>query len=411
MAHVVIPLLAVYLLAYRFPVVATGLLPLAIMAAPRIMLGEVLGDVSGETLFIRLDHILAAGALAGFLRRGGVKGHATHAWYALALACWGASATVGLMRGECAPAGATVFLAQTAYLGVVLVLAFTAAPRLGDAGLRVFFLSLCGFAVYGIAEMAWPMELGGGYRTYERVFFEGQANHAGGLLALGVVVGMSLGASPRWRVLAPVTALLCAAALAGTHSREAVVAAGAGLFALYALRRPRVALAMALTGALVFALAPSGVGDWLAPPGSSLAHRLQHWHNALWSVPGYAVLGLGPGARHRAYYDNQYVLLLAETGFLGLGAFLSWLWATLRTFGTASRDPLAAAALAGLVVLAVQGMAAVIFLVTLAAGPAFWLFGYAVAATSPRDKVCESDARMPVGSQPPATSWGNSATP
>jgi len=93
---------------------------------------------------------------------------------------------------------------------------------------------------------------------------------------------------------------------------------------------------------------------------------------------------LGLGARHRQFYDNQYVMFLAETGGVGALFFVGWLAYLARALWQGRRAPgvggaLCAGTLAGLAGVAVQGLAAVCFIVTVLAGPLYWLAGYALS--------------------------------
>ena len=120
----------------------------------------------------------------------------------------------------------------------------------------------------------------------------------------------------------------------------------------------------------------------MAAPGSSMYDRLTAWKSALSTVDIYPVLGLGAGARHRSYYDNHYLMTLAESGIVGLALLLLLLLALAHALSHAYGRSQGgtwwcAGALAGLAALAVHGLATATFIVTLVAGPFFWYCGMA----------------------------------
>jgi O-antigen ligase len=108
--------------------------------------------------------------------------------------------------------------------------------------------------------------------------------------------------------------------------------------------------------------------------------RLVAWKSALSTVPDFPLIGLGAGARHRSYYDNQYVMTLAESGLLGLGALLILLLGLAATLAQARRawaSPLGTGALAALAAVATHSMATGSLIVTMVGGPLFWVCGVA----------------------------------
>ena len=183
-------------------------------------------------------------------------------------------------------------------------------------------------------------------------------------------------------------AALSVAALFGTHSREGFVALGVSLSVLFLAQYPRW-IWVAVPAALAFAVLV--LPEWfydLSRPGGSLFSRLVAWKSALstfWERP---LLGLGLGARHRSFYDNQYVMLVAEAGLVGFCAFVLWLATLVRQLywtwrGQGAGGPLSLGILAGTLGIAVQSGAAICFMVTVIAGPLLWMAGYALSVEEP----------------------------
>jgi O-antigen ligase len=350
-----------------------------------------LGSLGDEAVFLRLDHAACLGLalyLSGRARIAEAPGWPA----ALALLLIAeVGVLVGWMGGTLtAPTSSLLYLAQWAQLLFVFLAAYALAPRKKMWALYAWVVPWFAVAGFGLLEARWPAEGAGDvvYRSFERIFFAGQANHVGGLLAFGVVVGAALLGDARWRGLGVVMVVIGIAALQGTHSREGWIALGTGLLLLASLRYPRAVL---LAGLLALVLMPF----WLhavpsfAERGGSLEDRWQHWHSAVRTVADYPLLGLGLAARHRSFYDNQYILWLVETGLAGLLVFLFWfaglgraLWHAHRRAGIGGH--LALGVLCGVSALAMQSMAAVVFLVTGLAGPALWLAGASLAVEDER---------------------------
>ena len=231
---------------------------------------------------------------------------------------------------------------------------------------------------------------GGRYRTYERLFFDGQANHIAGFLAMGVLVGIVLLRHERWRVLGAVTVAVSLMALATTGSREGAAGLAAGLAVLFVLRYPRALIPMVIGSLLLLLLSSSEFWYEFSAPRSSMSDRVQAWREALASFWSHALLGEGLARRHRSFYDSQYVLLLSETGLVGLALFSAWIVSLARTLRIGSKGSelgasLCAAALAALVAVSVQGLAAVCLLITSISGPLYWLTGTSLAMTEASD--------------------------
>lgn len=365
--------------AYRWPVVATALLPAALVWAPRIPLAHV----SGELLYLRIDHVLAAGAFIRMFGSLGVPGRGRRVAAALSvlLMVTALSVGAGIVRGTL-PHGAVglAYLAQACQLAVVFLLALQYAHRTNGWAAPAFALPILLAAGYGVAEAVHPIEALhlGAYKTFERGWFDGQANQFGGLFAAGALAGAAMLFEVRRRGWGVALLAACVAGLWTTDSQQGWLGLGAGLAALVLLGCPR---------ALPFAaLALLAMGIWAGPqllesavaPGSPAEDRLMAWGAALGQVYRAPVLGLGFGARPRGFYDNHYVLMLAECGMAGLAALSLWLAETGRALGVRFREKrsaMAAAALAMWAAMGVEAGVASVFVVSALGGPVMWYWG------------------------------------
>ncbi|MBN2309742.1 MAG: hypothetical protein JXR94_12265 [Candidatus Hydrogenedentes bacterium] len=380
-------LAAVGAVSFAKPVWGAAALPAALIWTPRIYLA-VVGD---EALFCRIDHAIVAGLAAYLLIREHPRGTSLHVPLVLFLTGLSATTLVGLLRGTAAaPESALLSIAQLAHLGLVFICAHAQGPRLGRAGLYAWALPVAALAAFGVAEWLRPCAPmpDGPYRTFEHVFFAGQANHAAGLLAVGAVVGAALLREPRWRALGAALAVAAGTALIGTRSREGAAALAAAFSGLLLIRVPRLRWLAPVAVAAVLVVPPE-TWNALAPPGSSLFDRIVNWKEALSTAPRHPWIGLGLGARHRQFYDNQYLMFLVEGGAITLVLFVGWLAYLARELGQAAtsspglRGALSAGALCGLAAIAFQSLVAVCFVVTLVAGPLYWLAGYALSVEEP----------------------------
>jgi len=228
----------------------------------------------------------------------------------------------------------------------VFALASRFAFEIKDTGFfaRVFFVSGAAIVAYGIwehffsfAKAVYPNY----YRIFERPPFHGDANHIGGFLVLwiGFFTGIYLRAKSRLLSAALLAALLAAfLPLVWTYSRKSyfalAVVMGAALLAPGS-RRKAVVLAslMVLMGTqlplrLVERLTDLGETFSSSDPfHSSWAAGVFMWKVCLWNFQSFMAFGSGLGSRHRLFYESQYLLVLAETGFAGLMAFLAMCFA------------------------------------------------------------------------------------
>jgi len=359
-------------------------LPVLLIWAPRL----VLGDSGGEAVFLRLDQFVVAGLVArGLLHPVEcLSSPPAHTAFVLFLATLALSVVLGLLQGTlAAPMSALLYLAQWLEFYGLYVVAWNIAPRIQRYFPYAWALPLVALAAYGLAECAWPFHEDPDvrYRTFERVLFPGQANHVAGLFALATTTGLGMALNPRYRALGIALAMLSTLAIWPTGSRSGALAWAVGIGAFFLVCVP--ALRWWAVPLLVLGLAAVPDSFWAAhsAPGSSMHDRLVAWKSALSTVDLYPLLGLGAGARHRSYYDNHYLMTLAESGLVGMILLLILLFGLVRALGHASGarpDWRAAGALAGLAALMVHGLATATFIVTMTAGPLFWYLGVALSA-------------------------------
>jgi len=368
--------------AFAAPSAATALLPLAFAASWRF----ALGGTADEDLFLRASDALAMGALlrllvlpdaasATRLRELDAFGPVLTASLLLFAALL-ASALAGIAQGTlAAPQAALLPALQWAALAAAGLLAWVHAPALGRYGLLAWCAAITTAAGFGLAEIVAPLEPAARYRAFERLWFDGQSNHYGGLFAFAACAGAGLAMQLRSRILGVGLALIATAGLYAAQSRSSMLALAAGLAVLAVLRVPRLLWLLPLAPLAVFLLP-----DAITPaPGSSMHDRLVAWKSALSTLATYPLLGLGAGARHRSFYDNHYIMTIAECGLLGLAALAYW-QATIAKALAFRGNALALGLLAGWAALAVHALANISFFVTVCAGPALWITGYALAA-------------------------------
>jgi O-antigen ligase len=381
-------MLLLFLAARYYPVVALALTPALLIWAPRLPVA-VIGD---EVFFLRLDQAAIAGMLwaSALGRVSALRTPPAHTALLIFLMALPVSMMAGVAQGTLeTPLSGLLYLAQWLTWYGLFVAAYSLGPRLGPSAVYTWALPLIALAAYGLAEQAWPYyEVPGvRYRTFERGLFPGQANHAGGLFALAAVCGLALTTESRHRLLGLSLAALSTLALVPTGSRSGLLAWGGGMVAMVLIHRPSLRwwlLPMAIPG--LFAI-PVGFWYRVSAPGSSMYDRLVAWKSALSTVADYPILGLGTGARHRSFYDSQYLMTLAESGIVGLVLFLILLVLLARSLGHIRMKYPAAtwmptAALGGIAALAIHSMATGSFIVTLIGGPFFWLAGVALSTGS-----------------------------
>ncbi|HLD49720.1 MAG TPA: hypothetical protein VJC08_00830 [bacterium] len=235
------------------------------------------------------------------------------------------------------------------YFMVFVVSAYFAADRKsGRFLLKFFFILGLALALYGYREIALPSEAvayPNYYRLYERFPFFGDANHVSGLMVLWMAFFAGLYLKSR----SPLRIFLLAAGLLLifppfllTYSRKSYFALAIALAAGFLIKGSRRRLiALILCYVLIALILPSrvlervsGLGSVLTSTdayNSSWAHNVESWALALWNFGHFWLLGAGIGARHRIFYESQYLMVMAETGFVGLAAYLALVFSPLRS--------------------------------------------------------------------------------
>lgn len=203
---------------------------------------------------------------------------------------------------------------------------------------------------------------------YDRVFnagwFAGEANHAAGSIAV-------------LSALAPAVAIpgLAAILLAGSRSAFAAsVIAQARL--LINARRLRELLLFALVAAALLVIAPAGTlsrwADLLEPHrayNGPHVDRIEAWSVVLDETP--PLLGAGFGSRPSAVYESCFAMMYAESGVIGLAAFIALLAAMIL----AREETIGAIAPTLGVALAVFSLTANALLIARVAAPAAIILG------------------------------------
>ncbi len=213
--------------------------------------------------------------------------------------------------------------------------------------LKTFFILGIAVACYGYWEHFFPFSKAvypNYYRLFERPPFHGDANHIGGFLVLwmGFFTGLYLTTESRLgRALLFASLLFVFITLIWTYSRKSYFAlAGVFIFS-FLFRGCRRKLIWLVCFLIVFGLLlPTRLAERLVDLGevfgsvdpfhSSWAGNLVMWKEALWNFDHFFLFGSGLGARHRLFYESQYMLVLSETGVLGMTAFFFSCLALLR---------------------------------------------------------------------------------
>lgn len=204
--------------------------------------------------------------------------------------------------------------------------------------IKAFFAVGIMIALYGFWEHFFPTAKAvypNYYRLFERPPFHGDANHVGGFLVLWTAFFTGFFLSTEKKGIQ--AALLAALALAfftliWTYSRKSYFALAAALlsgFLFRGCRRRLIFLCSLFT--LLALLLPTrlaerilDLGEAISSPDpfhSSWAGNWVMWQKSLWNFQDFALFGAGLGARHRLFYESQYVLLLSETGIAGALCF------------------------------------------------------------------------------------------
>jgi len=205
--------------------------------------------------------------------------------------------------------------------------------------LKAFFVLGLAVAAYGYWEY-WSVDAVPAYpnfyRLYERFPFRGDANHVGGFLVvwMGFFLGAYLTAEkPSYRLLFFVALLFAFFPFVCTYSRKSYFALAVMLTFAFLFRGCRKKLLLFICVLILLAcLLPTRLGERLTDLGgtfaatdrfnSSWAWNVARWKQSLWNFEKFFMLGSGLASRHRFFYESQFMLVLCETGILGLSGFL-----------------------------------------------------------------------------------------
>jgi len=266
-------------------------------------------------------------------------------------------------------------------------------------------------SAYGIYEHFHPFDfVRGFYRIYERGLFFGQANHFAGFLmfmiSLAVALIISLGKKVQKMMLSVLITMMFFALL-WTYSRQVYFALFLALSLIFLLKDKRLLIFFLLLVLIAPIFLPESVTGRIQmlvteAQESNIAHstvaiRLHNWGIALSSVKDYPLMGVGLGARHRAFYDSNFVLVISELGFIGLLLFIFFLFSAVRSLVRCYRQrsdifikAVALGCLGGLIGIVAQGFFSVSFIISRIAGPLFCMLGMVLGAG---ERINEPDFR------------------
>jgi hypothetical protein len=340
-----------------------------------------LAFAGSESIFLRPEDFLLAAALILMMAR---RQPLQCPWPLIAFLCAQILAALfGILRPDGPlPVHAAIHLAQYAKLALTFLLVRTVVPASDDIA-RAWMLPLLVCAGWGLAEsfLQHPEPDVAVTRTFEHAPFDSQSNAYAGLFVLGIFVSAGALKSRTARRTIPVaTLLLCLAALPGTRSLEAIAALFAGV-ALLSLLSPDLSPPRRtyLAGCVLFIMITLAMV--LCHGFPSFDARAENWARLLRVGAEHPIFGLGPGRFHRAPYDNQYVMVLVESGLAGLCAFAWMLGSLALHFWTRRTEPDSRSALAALAAVSTQAIAAVCMISNVPAGPLWWIMGAILCRT------------------------------
>ncbi|WP_041313254.1 O-antigen ligase family protein [Heliomicrobium modesticaldum] len=252
------------------------------------------------------------------------------------------------------------------YIAVQLV----KTPRQAALLLILFTLVGTAIAAFGVYQFIvkapmpenWVDQAELGSITTRAFSIVGSPNILGSLLVLTTPI--ALGLAYRGKTIQRLFYLACAALMGASmlfsFSRGAWLAIAAAII-LFGILQDRRLIALLIIGAILLPIASPAAADrvsYLLSPEyfkkSAQDGRLERWDLALEKVAQRPLTGIGLGRYggaaaennkeylpHRTLYtDNYYMKTAAETGLLGLFAFIALMVSVLRTaFGTAIHSP------------------------------------------------------------------------
>lgn len=186
------------------------------------------------------------------------------------------------------------------------------------------------FSLFGLLQPA------GTIRAFDAPPFVGESNHIGFVCALGALLAVNDG-----RLLYYAAAAASVVGLMLSGSRSATIALACGLLSFFLFTRKRAAVALLCGVALTFLIWPlaverlvSGIHSEVSlyvknmeresvgqPRLIAAVNRIQNADTAVRESGISPIFGLGPGVRHRIFYENQYAMWIGDSGMLGFAAF------------------------------------------------------------------------------------------
>ncbi|MBI4707536.1 MAG: O-antigen ligase family protein [Candidatus Omnitrophica bacterium] len=216
--------------------------------------------------------------------------------------------------------------------------------------LKLMFVPVFLIAGYGIIEhffpyAHYPFSCPFYYRIYERGFFYHDASHFAAVLMFfssllfGILLYMDKPLLKKVIFLAGII-LLCLP-LFWTYSRASYIALFVSLLFISALRSKKILFLTIFIMIFIAVLSPHAIFERLVsikqtflnsdPNNSSVAYRFQQIKYAWEGIRQYPLFGIGIGGRERVFYENQYLMILAEMGIFGFIAFISVIFTIFKT--------------------------------------------------------------------------------
>jgi putative inorganic carbon (HCO3(-)) transporter len=215
--------------------------------------------------------------------------------------------------------------------------------------LEIIFISVFLLAGYGIIEhffpyTHYPFSCPFYYRIYERGFFYHDASHFAAVLMFSssLLFGMLLYMDkPLFKKVICLTGiiLLCLP-LFWTYSRASYIALFISFLLISALRSRKILILTIFIITFVILFFPQAILERLFsikqaflnsdPNSSSVAYRFGQIKYAWEGIKQYPLFGIGLGGRERVFYENQYLMIFAETGIFGFVAFVAIIFSVLK---------------------------------------------------------------------------------
>jgi hypothetical protein len=199
---------------------------------------------------------------------------------------------------------------------------------------------LCGVAVilYGYWEFAYPKAIVpylNYYRLFDRGIFLGQNNHIGGFLVMwfSMITAIFLETDNiKEKMISAWTFIIGVLPFLATYSRKSYIALMVTLTVVVSSVGKKRYLVFLLVGSvcvsvffgLRFFERIKDIVNFFFTTDQHQSQRyyfLRNFFISLRTLESFPFLGAGFGSRHRLFYESQWIMVAAETGILGLGAF------------------------------------------------------------------------------------------